>query len=385
VIIVDDPMKPDEALSDAERTRTNNWARHTLFTRLNNKANDRIIVVMQRLHEADMIGHLQEFAGFELLAFPAIAQDDEVHLIRTPFGTLRQERKAGEALHPDRESLAILEKQRVLLGTEFFAAQYLQSPTPPGGGLVKTAWFNRFDLATKPRFVRIIASWDCASKAGQLADYSVCTIWGVTENKDIYLLYVFRQRLEYPELKRKVRELAEQHRAGIILIEDSSSGIQLNQELRLEGFGRIVPVRPDRDKIMRMVAQTPAIEGGRVWLPREAPWLHDYLHELAMFPKGKHDDQVDSSAQALAYIGKPNSADIWMEFIRIDTLKMHGLKPEDLTIIFDQPDPKGEFNIGYGRAIRRREDGFYHVTAREWESLRHLYGAKLIEDLTKRE
>ena len=143
VIIVDDPMKPDEALSDAERNKANQWARHTLFTRLNNKADDRIIIVQQRLHEDDMIGHVKDIAGFELLSFAAIAQDDEEHVIRTPFGTLTHSRKAGEALHPEREPLEVLEKQRILLGTEFFAAQYLQSPTPPGGGLVKHAWFNR--------------------------------------------------------------------------------------------------------------------------------------------------------------------------------------------------------------------------------------------------
>ena len=123
VIIVDDPMKPDEALSDAERNKANEWARHTLFTRLNNKADDRIIIVMQRLHEDDMIGHVQEIAGFELLAFPAIAQEDEEHIIRTPFGNLIHNRIIGEALHPEREPLAVLAKQRVLLGTDFFAAQ----------------------------------------------------------------------------------------------------------------------------------------------------------------------------------------------------------------------------------------------------------------------
>ncbi|HTJ90427.1 MAG TPA: hypothetical protein VL356_09660, partial [Acidocella sp.] len=96
---------------------------------------------------------------------------------RTPFGMLRHERKAGEALHPEREPLETLAKQRQLLGTSFFAAQYLQSPTPPGGGLIKTAWFSRFDLSRKPHFSRIVQSWDCASKSCELNDYSICTTW----------------------------------------------------------------------------------------------------------------------------------------------------------------------------------------------------------------
>lgn len=379
VIIVDDPMKPDEALSDAERSRTNAWARHTLFTRLNKKSDDRIIIVQQRLHEDDMIGHVQEIAGFELLSFAAIAQEDETHVIRTPFGTVTRSRRAGEALHPERESLAVLEKQRILLGTEFFAAQYLQSPTPPGGGLIKLAWFNRYDPAKKPAFTRVIQSWDCAAKAGQLNDYSVCTTWGITYGKDIYLLHVLRVRLEYPELKRKLRDMADQFRAGVVLIEDTSAGTQLVQELRREGFARITPVKPKGDKAMRMVSQTPAIEAGRVHIPNDAPWLHDYLHELAMFPKGKTDDQVDSTAQALGHIGMPSSADNWMEYIRWDTLRMHGLSPEDITVTFDYIHPDSEFDTCSGRTIRREADGFYHCAEDEWDSVRMMQGVALIE------
>ena len=105
-----------------------------------------------------MIGHVETIGGFELLSFPAVAQVDEVHTIRTPFGTLTHRRPAGEALHPEREPLDVLAQQQILLGTEFYAAQYLQCPTPPGGGLIKQAWFNRYDVSRKPVFVRIIQS-----------------------------------------------------------------------------------------------------------------------------------------------------------------------------------------------------------------------------------
>ena len=380
VIIVDDPMKADEALSDADRNRANQWARHTLFTRLNNKAKDRIIIVQQRLHEDDMIGHVMAQAGFELLAFPAIAQDDETHTIRTPFGPLYHQRKAGEALHPSREPLAVLAKQCTLLGPEIFAAQYLQSPTPPGGGLVKATWFNRYDLADKPAFRRIVQSWDCASKPSQLSDFCVCTTWGVTRKKEIFLLHVFRQRLEYPELKRKLRQMAEDHRAGVVVIEDAASGIQLVQELRREGFARITPVKPIGNKIMRMTAQTATIEAGRVFIPREAPWLADYLHELAMFPKGRHDDQVDSTAQALAHIGMPHPAENWFEYYRLRELREYGLEEKNLTVNFDYVHHDGEFHLDHGRKIRRDEDGFYHVTPQEWESFRGMQGVTFIAE-----
>ncbi|WP_219895045.1 phage terminase large subunit [Aquisediminimonas profunda] len=345
---------------------------------MNKKSDDQIIIVQQRLHEDDMIGHVNDIGGFELLSFPAIAQEDEEHIIRTTFGSIPHSRKAGEALHPERESHAVLGKQRILLGDEQYAAQYLQSPTPPGGGIVKIAWFNRYDLANKPPFERVLQSWDCASKASQLADHSVCTTWGVTRDKRIYLLHVFRGRLEYPELKRKVRELAESHRAGTVLIEDTASGIQLIQELQREGFARITAVKPKGAKIMRMAAQTPTIEVGRVWIPREAPWLAIYLHELAMFPKGKHDDQVDSTAQALACIAFPSDFDEWLNYVRIRSLSEFGLTPEDLVITFDHIDARTEFQDSNGRNIWRETDGFYHATRAEWESICAIPGVTLI-------
>jgi predicted phage terminase large subunit-like protein len=195
------------------------------------------------------------------------------------------------------------------MGTEYFAAQYLQSPTPPGGGIVKLHWLNPYDPAGLPAFTHIVQSWDCASKAGQAADYSVCTTWGVTQTKSIYLLHVFRDRLEYPALRHKVREMAFQHRATVVLIEDTASGTQLIQELRREGRARFEAISPRHDKVTRMTIQTPALEAGKVLIPKEAAWLDDYLHELAMFPKGKYDDQVDSTSQALDFIAKRTGPD----------------------------------------------------------------------------
>ena len=369
IIIVDDPMKPDEALSDAERNRANEWARHTLFTRTNAKADDRIIIVMQRLHEDDMIGHVLECAPFELIAFAAIAQEDEVHHIKTPFGTWVHSRLEGEALHPERESLEVLAKQLRLLGTAFFTAQYLQTPTPLGGGLVKLDWFNRYDPARIPAFARIVQSWDCASTAKELSNYSVCTTWGITSTKDIYLLHVYRAKLKYHELKLKVRELAQEHRAGVVLIEEAASGIQLCQELVDQGFARIQAIKPRGDKIMRMAAQTPVIEAGRVFIPHDAAWLAAYLHELGMFPKGRYDDQVDSTSQALCFIGAPQGGERWLENLRLADLLREGINPEDLTVRFDYTDHTAWFTLNSGRRVLREYDGFYHVTPAEWETI----------------
>jgi predicted phage terminase large subunit-like protein len=143
-----------------------------------------------------------------------------------------------------------------------------------------------------------VQSWDTANKATELSDFSVCTSWGI-HGKDLYLLDVLRRRLEYPELKRAVREQYERLRPSVVLIEDKASGTQLIQELIRDGLYAVTRYQPQSDKVMRMHAQTAMIENGFVHLPDTAPWLAQYLHELTSFPKGRHDDQVDSTAQLL--------------------------------------------------------------------------------------
>ena len=147
--------------------------------------------------------------------------------------------------------------------------------------------------------------WDTASKASELSDFSVCTSWGI-KGKELYLLDVFRRRLEYPELKRAVREQYEQFRPSVVLIEDKASGTQLIQELTREGLYAVTRYKPQSDKVMRMHAQTAMIENGFVRLPEKAPWLAQYLNELTVFPNGRHDDQVDSTSQMLDWFKDGN-------------------------------------------------------------------------------
>jgi predicted phage terminase large subunit-like protein len=156
----------------------------------------------------------------------------------------------------------------------------------------------------KPKeFSHIVLSLDTANKSGELNDYSVCTIWGVWE-KRFYLLHVYRAQLDFPELKRKVKDLAKRFEPNVILVEDKASGTQLIQELKHDGMFNIKPATPlpGADKIMRLHTHTTAFENGRMLFPKDAPWLADYLKELAAFPGGKHDDQVDSTTQALEYL-----------------------------------------------------------------------------------
>jgi predicted phage terminase large subunit-like protein len=312
-IIIDDPLKPDDALSETRRTAVNSWYDNSLLSRLNNKKSGVIILVMQRLHQDDLVGHVMDQGNWEVVSFPAMATVDENHLFETPLGRRRFKRKTGEALQPERESLATLKNIRHTIGEYNFQAQYQQDPIPLGGAMVRTEWLKRYDAGSRPpRFSCVLQSWDSANKSGELNDFSVCTTWG-TYDSHYYLLDVFRKRLNYPDLKRAVTEQARRHCADTILIEDRASGTQLIQELQREGLYGLKPYDPPpgSDKILRLHAQTALFENGRVLLPLSAPWLEEYLRELTAFPGSKFDDQIDSTTQALDHLKKNDVLALW--------------------------------------------------------------------------
>lgn len=129
LIIIDDPMKPDDALSESRRNAVNQWYDNTLVSRLNDKAKGCIILIMQRLHQDDLVGHVLEQEGWEVLSFPAIAEEDEIHWIESPLGARSFRRLTGDVLHPERESRTTLAVIRQTIGEYNFASQY--SRTPP--------------------------------------------------------------------------------------------------------------------------------------------------------------------------------------------------------------------------------------------------------------
>jgi predicted phage terminase large subunit-like protein len=299
LIVIDDPMKPQDAQSQSARDNTVQWYANTLLTRLDNKARDAIVVVMQRLHLDDLVGYLLEQGGWTHLNLPAIAEiEASIQLGAGRFHV----RKPGGLLHPEREPQAVLDQIKRTMGSVEFAAQYQQSPVPPGGNLIKWSWFRFYEQ--EPTYLpndRIIVSWDTAMSSGELSDYSVCIVL-LVRGETAYVLDVLRDRLEYPALKRKVIEIHHQWRHATrnyaLLIENKGSGMSLIQDLRQHNIHAICIV-PDGDKIMRMHRQTARIEAGSVLLPECAPWLDDFCSEMMAFPAGRYNDQVDALSQAL--------------------------------------------------------------------------------------
>jgi len=296
VLIVDDPHNPRQAMSETLREKALDWFDQTFSTRLDDKRRGVIVVVMQRLHERDLTGHLLARGGWEHLCLPAVAERRTV----IAFGQGRVLRRAGDLLHPAREGPDEIERARRDLGAYGFAAQYQQRPAPVGGGLVKLAWFRRY-RAAPARPLRIVQSWDTAHKAAALNDPSVCGTWAETE-AGYYLLDVMRARLAYPDLRRAAASLAEKWGADAILIEDKASGQSLIQDLRAGTRLPVIAVTPEADKLTRMSTASPTIEAGRVFLPESAPWLNDYEMEMMHFPNVAHDDQVDMTSQFLRWV-----------------------------------------------------------------------------------
>ena len=214
-------------------------------------------------------------------------------------------RRPGEWLWTEWFSPAHWQAERRIQGERNWAALYQQRPKPAEGALIKRAWMQRY--RTLPAaFLRIVQSWDTAYKDSQLNDPSACTTWGETR-QGWYLLHVFKDRLEYPALKRAVASLAGQWRPHAILIEDKSSGQSLIQEMRGRGaapnFAQpVIALEPEGSKLDRLVAVSPLFESGLVHLPEHAPWLMDFESELFGYPLTSHDDQVDSTSQALRWM-----------------------------------------------------------------------------------
>jgi predicted phage terminase large subunit-like protein len=305
IIIVDDPIKPEDAMSEAKRSAVNEWFDRTLYSRLDDKREDVIIVIMQRLHVDDLVGYLLQREPWVYLRLPAIAEVEQP----IPIGPGRTyARKAGELLHPVRESKEVLDRIKMALGSFNFSAQYQQCPVPPEGEIIKWEWFRLYDeLPARTANDRIVQSWDTASKAEEINDFSVCTTWRISGN-DYYLLDVLREKLKYPDLKRRIIDHALRSKANSIIIEDKGSGIALIQELQRETTDVPHPIAftPEADKVTRMHAQSAKIEAGQVHLPRRAEWLEDFRTELLQFPKGRYDDQVDSLSQFLAWLERRN-------------------------------------------------------------------------------
>jgi len=288
LLVLDDLIKDSsEANSDTVCKGIIEWLQHVAFTRLT--PNGRVLAVATRWSERDPMGWLLQQQGWTVLHLPALAES-----AADPLG-----RAIGESLWRSRYPIEALEAIRADVGSRVFQMLYQGNVSASQGTIFKRDWFRHYDRPPE-HFSRIVQSWDTAFKTGATNDYSVCVTFGESQN-GFYLLSLYREKVEFPELRRQVAQQADFWRPSEIYVEDKMSGQSLIQELKLATTYPVIPVKVDRDKETRASAVTGYFESGKVFFPQPetAIWVAGLEDELASFPCGLHDDCVDAISQAL--------------------------------------------------------------------------------------
>lgn len=294
--IIDDPVKDaKEANSETIRNSVWEWYTSTFYTRLSPKSG--VLLCMTRWHEDDLAGRLIAEAQkggdqWQVISFPAIAEEDE------PM------RKKGEALHPERYPISMLERIKRAVGTQVWNALYQQRPSSKGGDVIQTSWFKRYTML--PRIKRAFIAGDTAQKKGQANDYSVFVVMAEGYDGGIYVIDLVRGKWEAPELTQTLKDLWGKYQAKYnlegVFIEDKASGTGLIQTIQREQLIPIKGLKADADKYTRLLGVQGFIESGYVYLPDGAPWVFDFLDECEKFTKTdshKHDDQIDALVYGL--------------------------------------------------------------------------------------
>ena len=293
-ILIDDPLKPDDAYSDVKRTAINRRWDETIKSRFNSKRTP-CIVVMQRIHEDDFCGMLlndPEY-DFKQLVLPAIVDEGTDH---------------EHALWPEKHSLEQLKVMREK-NTYHFAGQYQQSPKPLGGGIIKGGWFGFYEVPPIITYCAIFV--DTAQKEKEANDYQVAECWGLGKDGYLYLLDMIRGKYQAYELQYRIpafwAKMKSQYGAKLryMMVEDKASGTQLIQTIQRELKPKI-PVRPierSRSKLERVMDVQPCIQSGYLKLPRNAPFVTDFIDECEHFTPNDthpHDDQIDCMCDAVS-------------------------------------------------------------------------------------
>lgn len=295
--IIDDPFKNrKEADSTVTREAVYNWYASTFLTRA--EKNARFLLTMTRWHDDDLAGRLLKKGGWEVITLPHLK--DEVYRDYDP-------REHGEILWEWKFGAEDIEFMRTEGGPREWASIHQQNPQQEGGNIVKREWWKFYEKLPK-RFDQVIQSWDFTFKDSTSSDYVVGGVWG-RKGPDKYLIDVVRRQAGFIESVSMIQTLSAKHpEAYTKLIEDKANGPAIIDTLKRKMSG-VVGFNPDKhgSKEARAHAVSGQIEAGNVWLPKDAPWVHDYIEEWSAFPNGKYADQVDMTTQALI---KMNTAGI---------------------------------------------------------------------------
>ena len=289
LLIIDDPHSEQDAMNPEALERAYEW--YTSGPRQRLQPGGKIVVVMTRWSLKDLTGSLIgaqkgiKSDQWEVIEFPAILPDEQ-------------------PVWPEYWKLSELESVKASLSIQKWNAQWMQNPTSEEGSIIKRDWWRKWDKDYIPELYHVIQSYDTAFLKKETADFSAITTWGVfypnpDSGPNLILLDAMKERLEFPELRRRALEQYHYWKPESVVIESKASGLPLTYELRKMGIP-VINFTPSKgnDKHSRINAVAPLFESGQIWAP-EAAFAEEVIEECAAFPFGDHDDLVDSMTQAL--------------------------------------------------------------------------------------
>jgi predicted phage terminase large subunit-like protein len=321
-LVFDDPHNPKQALSDDVRKQAITNYQQTFYNRLDDKKVGAIVIVMQRLHQNDLSGHVLAEGGFTHVMIDNPAQEAKtfVFLSGKVF-----ERPAGDLLDPRREGPAEIAATRKALGEYGFAGQYLQRPSPPGGAIFKRDWWQ-FYFELPGNLDEVVGSIDAAFKGKADSDNTAIQVWARKGANKYLVGKPDTERMTFPEAKRRVKLLRARFPAltlSRIYIEDKANGPAIIDDLKNEVSG-LIAVNPEGGKEARAHAVSATVEAGNVFLPSPIDgagnpragfeWVLELVELAAKFPKVENDDDIDAMTQALAQMQKTHDA--WADAVR---------------------------------------------------------------------
>ena len=308
IIVIDDGINPEQAVSEAERAAAIRFVKGTVSTRLNNKRTGRIVEISQRTHQKDISGTLLEEGIYTHLNLPAIAPKKVI--VEFPISGRQVTREAGSPLHSEREDLQILDRQKKQMtesgkSMKTFEAQYNQNPSADEGALFPRNVWKYHKITPLP--IWRMWTWDTAMEEGEENDWTVGA-YLVFHGAGVCVERIVRARLQYPELKTTVLNESLSFPANEIVIENKVSGMSLAQDLKRSTDLPVIayPRKGDDgkhdvrgDKVFRASLASPYMHSGRVSLKEGAAWVPELVEEFAHFPDGEFMDQVDAVCQGI--------------------------------------------------------------------------------------
>ena len=302
IICIDDPHNSVEADSSKVREGVLEWWDQAMQTRLNDPQTGAFVIIMQRLHEQDLTGHIlaNELGDeWDHLCLPARYEIGHPTPNRSSLGFTDPRTEEGELLWSDRMDEKTLTNLERSLGSYAAAGQLQQRPSPKGGGILKASWWVPWEREELPEVSYVIQSWDTAFETKESSSYSARTTWGVFKHNGhdcLIVLDMWYDKVNYPELRKLAQEAYDDWEPDAVLIEKKASGASLLHDLRQAGVP-VLAYSPDRDKVARAHAASALLEDGRIYYPKRK-WAEDLISICAAFPAAKNDDVVDTATQA---------------------------------------------------------------------------------------